>query len=120
MTKDQETRCHTIIHSSAAGAGVGNIVPIPGLGVAADISALTLMAISLATVFGGNLSKSEARRMAYDAIKDVVKKQPLRVIGKELSKLIPFIGSVAAPVVSIAILESAGWEMAKQLDRKFS
>lgn len=120
MTKDQENKCHSIIHSAAIGAGAGNLVPIPGLGVAADIGALSVMAISLATVFGGSLTKSEARAMAYDAIKGVARKQPLRVIGKELSKLLPFVGSVAAPVVSVAILEAAGWEMARELDNKFS
>ena len=119
MTKDQENKCHAIIHTSAVAAAAGNVVPIPGLGIAADTTALTLMAISLAAVFGGDLSREAARALAFSAIKNAALRQPLRLIGKELSKLIPGVGSVVAPAVSLALLEAAGWSMAKDLAKKF-
>lgn len=52
MTSEQESKCHAIIHSHAVLAGAGNIVPIPGMGIAADITTMTTMAMSLAAVFG--------------------------------------------------------------------
>ena len=63
MTTNQENKCHTIIHAAAVAAATGNVVPVPGLGVAADITAMTGMAMALATVFGAT---AEAIQRAKD------------------------------------------------------
>lgn len=120
MTEEQETRCHQIIHTHAVAAAAGNIVPIPGLGVAADIVTMTTMCTSLCAVFGGSMAEEAAKAMAISAIKNTMLKQPIKVMAKELSKLIPGLGQVVAPTVSVALLEAAGWALAKELDRKFS
>lgn len=120
MTDEQRTKCHAIIHTCAAGAGAGNLIPIPGTGLAADTVAITSMAISLAAVFGGSLTQEAAKGMAIMAIKNTLLKQPIRVLTKELSKFIPFLGQIVGPAVSITILEAAGWSLAEELDRKFS
>ncbi|WP_034880178.1 hypothetical protein [Endozoicomonas montiporae] len=120
MTEDQEKKCKTIIHSHAAAAAAGNAVPVPGLGVATDIVTMTSMAMSLCAVFGGNLSEETAKALSIIAIKNTMLKQPIKTMTKELSKLIPFLGQVVAPSVSVVMLEAAGWTLAQDLERKFS
>ncbi len=120
MTEEQNKKCHMIIHSFAAAAGGGNAVPIPGVGIAADLVALTTMAVSLAGVFGGNVTEEAAKGMAVAALKRTALKQPIKVISKELAKLIPFAGPVVAVSVSVALAEAAGWALAGDMDRKFN
>lgn len=117
MTEKQKEKCHYIIHSHAAAAGGGNVVPIPGLGVAADTAAMVSMAISLAVVFGQNIPASTAKAMAVDALKKTLLKQPIKVITKELGKLVPFLGSVFAASVSAGLIEAAGWALVNDFER---
>ena len=51
-------------------------------------------------------------------MKKTMLKQPMKVVTKELSKLIPFLGQVVAPAVSVAMLEAAGWCMAEEMAAK--
>ena len=118
MTDEQKTKCHAIIHTAAVACGAGNAVPVPGLGIAADTVALTTMTVSLAGVFGGDLPTEAAKGIAIAAIKSTMLKQPIKVLTKELSKLIPFIGQTVSPAISIAIVEAAGWSIAEQLSKE--
>ena len=118
MTEDQMNMCHGIIHTHAAACGAGNIIPVPGLGVAADIATMTTMTMALAGVFGGNISQSVAEGIAIAAIKRTVLKQPIKTLAKELSKLIPGLGQIVAPAMGIAMIEAAGWSIAHQLERE--
>lgn len=118
MTIEQKNRCHKIIHSHAAVAAAGNALPVPGLGLAVDITTMTTMAMSLSAVFGGNIPENVAKNMAIAALKKTLLKQPIKTITKELAKLIPFGGQVVASSVSVAMLESAGWVMASELAEK--
>lgn len=119
MTQEDEAKCHAIIHSHAVAAGAGNVVPVPGLGVAADIVTMTTMTMALSGVFGGNISENVARSIAVATIKRTVLKQPIKTVAKELSKLIPGLGQVVAPTVSVTMLEAAGWAIAKELESKY-
>lgn len=119
MTQEQQHKCHVIIHSAAIAAGGGNAAPVPGLGIAVDIAAMTAMATGLATVFGGSITEEVAKGLAITALKDTVLKQPIKVIARELSKLIPGLGQVVAPAFSIVIIEAAGWTLANEMDRRF-
>lgn len=118
MTNDQEKKCHAIIHTAAIGAGGGNLIPVPGVGIAADIVAMTTMTMSLAGVFGGSVTEEAAKGMAISAIKNTMLKQPIKTLTKELSKFIPFLGQVVAPTISVTMIEAAGWSIAKELSRK--
>lgn len=120
MTAEQEKKCHVIIHSAAAGAGAGNLIPVPGTGIAADVVAMTMMAMSLASVFNGNITQEVAKAMGIAAIKNTMLKQPIRVLTKEISKLIPFVGQAVGPALSIAMMEAAGWALAKDMALKFN
>lgn len=118
MTEEQNTRCHAIIHTAAVAAGAGNLIPVPGTGVAADMLAMTAMTVSLASVFGGNLSEEAARGLAIAAIKHSMLKQPIKTLAKELSKLIPGLGQIVAPTISVTLIEAAGWSIAEELAQK--
>lgn len=120
MTEDQEQKCHVIIHTHAVAAAAGNAVPIPGLGIAADMLTMTLMTMALCTVFGGNISQEAAKTLAISALKNTMLKQPIKTLTKELSKLVPGLGQIVSPSISVVLLESAGWVLAKDLEREFS
>ena len=120
MTEEQRNKCHMIIHGHAVAAGAGNAVPVPGLGVAAAVATMASMALALSAVFGSSIPENVARNLAISALKRTVLKQPIKTIGKEVGKLIPFVGSYFAATVSVGMLEAAGWSMAEQLDREAS
>ncbi len=116
MTNEEKSTCKIIIHSAAAATGAGNLVPIPGLGAAADMVAMSTMAISLASVFGEELTRAAARGMAYAALKKTILKQPIRYATKELAKILPWFGSAFSSAVSVALMEAAGWQLAQEFD----
>jgi uncharacterized protein (DUF697 family) len=116
MTNEENSKCHIIIHAAAAAAGAGNIVPVPGLGVAADMVTMTTMAISLAAVFGKELTHAAARGAAYTALKTVIFAQPVRYASKELAKFIPWFGSVFSATISVSLVEASGWQLAQEFD----
>lgn len=117
MTPSQRSICETIIHGHAVAAAAGNA--IPGVGIATDVVTMTTMAMALASVFGGNIAESVAKNMAISAIKTTMLKQPIKTLTKELTKIIPFLGPLIAPAVSVAMLESAGWVLANEMDQRF-
>lgn len=116
MTEQERNKCHIIIHSASAASGAGNVVPLPGLGAAADMTAMTMMAVSLASVFGRDLTAAVARGAAYAALKKVILKQPMKYLAKECVKLIPFLGQAISATVSVALTEAAGWQLAEEFD----
>lgn len=120
MTDAQRSKCRTIIHSAAITAGAGNLFPLPGTGVAADMVAVTAMSVGLAAVFGANLSDEAARGIAFAAIKNGMLRQPIRTLSKELSKLLPVLGQLVAPALSAGLIEAAGWSIAEDLARRQS
>ena len=120
MTENKMNICHGIIHSHAAACGAGNAVPVPGLGVAVDLVTMTTMTMLLAGVLGGDISKSVAEGIAIAAIKRTTLKQPMKMIAKELSKIVPGLGQIVAPAISVTMMEAAGWAVAHQLEREYA
>ncbi len=119
MTPKHQSLCRRIIHSAAVTAGAGNLVPIPGFGIAVDLVTMTGMTIALANVFGGSIPKAVAEGLSIAALKETALKQPVKTITKELSRFIPLIGLLIAPTISIGMIEAAGWNIARQMDRNF-
>ena len=115
MTAQERSTCANIIHTHAALAAAGNLLPIPGTGFAADTVTMTTMAMALASVFGASIERRVAEAMAISALKKTMLKQPIKMIAKELSKLIPGLGQIVAPAVSAAMLEAAGWSLAEDM-----
>ena len=77
---------------------------------------MTTMAMALASALGGSITESVARNMAINAIVAAVKKNAVKTFVKEAAKIIPFAGQIISPAISVAMLESAGWSLANQLD----
>lgn len=115
MTDEEKSKCRKIIHGHAAAAAAGNLVPVPMVGLATDTVTMTTMAMALASVFGGSITEAVAKNMAINAIVSTIKKQPVRVIAKEISKVVPIVGQLVAPSISVAMLEAAGWLLADEL-----
>ncbi|MEI8244537.1 MAG: hypothetical protein WCI51_01835 [Lentisphaerota bacterium] len=113
MTEKQINRCHAIIHSHALAAGAGNAIPVPGLDIAADITALTTMTMALGAVFGQSITADLAKNLVIAQLK----KQILKRIAKSAVKLIPVFGWLAGPAMGIAMTEATGWEIANRLAR---
>ena len=120
MTDEQKSKCHKIIHTAAASAGAGNLIPIPGTGIAADVVAMSMMAMSLAAVFGGSITEQVAKGMAVTALKQTMLRQPIKVLAKELSKFIPLLGQVVGPAISVGMIEAAGWALSNDMAMKFN
>lgn len=95
-------------------------MPVPGLGIATDMVAMTTMTMSLCAVFGGNIKEEAAKTLAIAAIKNTMLKQPMKVLAKELSKLVPGLGQIVAPSITIVMLEAAGWVLATELEQAHS
>ena len=115
MTKEQQVKCHQIIHSHAAVAAATNAgVPIPGVGIVADAVALTTMTVMLAAVFNESLTTTAAKGIAIAALKKTVLKAPIQSLIKILGKFIPY----ASAAVSISIIEATGWMIANDLAKK--
>lgn len=115
MTDAELSTCRKIIHGHAAAAAAGNLVPVPGVGLATDTVTMTTMAMALASALGGSITESVAKTMAINAVIAAIKRQPIRIIAKEVSKIVPVVGQLVAPSVSVAMLESAGWLLANEL-----
>ena len=118
MTDSQEKKCHAIIHSHAVACGAGNMVPVPGLGISADIVAMGSMCMCLAAVFGGSITEEVAKGMAIAALKRTLLRHPVKVAAKELVKFIPIVAQIVAPTLSVIMIEAAGWCMAKELEQR--
>ena len=118
MTEAEKNKCHAIIHSHAVLAAAGNALPLPGTGLAADTITMTTMAMALAGALGGSIPEAVARNMAINAIIAAVKKNAVKTFVKEAAKIIPFAGQIISPAISVAMLESAGWSLANQLDEE--
>jgi uncharacterized protein (DUF697 family) len=118
MTDSQQAKCHAIIHTHAVICAAGNLVPVPMLGFSADIVAMGSMCMCLAAVFGGSISEEVAKGLAVAALKRTLLKHPVKAVTKELVKMIPLLGQIVAPALSVTMIEAAGWCMAKDLERR--
>ncbi len=119
ITEDEKKKCHVVIHTHALLVGAGNAVPVPGLGFAADVGTMTTMAIALSQIFNDKpLDKNVAISLVTGILKRLLLKYPIRMLAKEASKIIPGLGQVVAPTISIGMIESAGWVLVNQFAKE--
>ena len=119
MTEEERVKCHAVIHSTAISAGAGNCVPVPGLGVAVDMTAMVVMTMSLSSILGLDIQKEVAKALVIATLKETALKQPIKIITKELAKLIPFAGQVVSSTISVTMVEATGWSIVNELERKY-
>lgn len=115
MTKDEKIKCHQIIHAHSAAAFATNAgIPIPGVGIVADMVAFTSMTVQLSLLFGDKLSDNAAKGIAIACIKRYVLLHPCKAFVSFVGKFISYAGAF----MSVAMMEACGWMIARDLDRK--
>jgi uncharacterized protein (DUF697 family) len=114
MTPEQESQCKTIIKAHVIAAKTSNAVPVPGLGIAADLVALSTMTVALSKVFGAELTVDSAKDMVLATLKESALKQ-IKQPGKLFGKLVPGFGK--APDENE--IEVTGWALAKEIEAKY-
>lgn len=97
MTEHQSKKCRSIIHAVAA--AIGNLIPIPGLGIASDLFFMRLMTTKLCVIFENDSTGMHTKIESIITFKSIMLKQPIKITTKELSKLIPGLGPIVAPRV---------------------
>lgn len=116
MTKDEQKKCHAIIHAaSAAAGGVGaGLAQIPGSDNTVITPIQLTMTISLGKVFGLTLGESSAKA----ALASVA----AGTIGRTLSQLlvgwIPGVGNAINATTAAGLTETIGWILAKEFDEQ--
>ncbi len=116
MTKKEIAMCNSIIHTASVGAGV------VGAGLAqfpcSDNVILTpiqlTMAVSLAKVFGHDLSKGAAKAAVASAIAAKVG----RAASQVAAGLLPVAGNVINACTAASLTEGIGWIMAKEFEKR--
>lgn len=114
MTKDQEKKCHAIIHTaSTAAAGVGaGLAQIPFSDNAVLVPIQITMVVSLGKVFGLSITEAAATSALATAATTTV--------GRGLSQILvgwmPVVGNVINASTAAAVTEAAGWVIAKEFD----
>ena len=122
MTEAQKNKCREIIASNTILSGSANAVCfIPGLGFGkgVDLAAITAMAKELAVVFGQTITEEVAKEFAADALKKAYFKHSAKATARELARLVPLLGMAFTSCFSVEICETAGWDLANELERKF-
>lgn len=95
MTEEQRKKCHIIIHSHAAAAAAGNAIPIPGVGIAADLVTMTTMTLALSKIFEADTATTAkitiqkvGPKVIGQATHEIAKKfvKPPKVITKNIAE----------------------------------
>lgn len=120
MTEQQRKKCRAIIHAHAMAAAIGNLIPIPGLGIASDLFFMRLMTTKLCEIFENDSTEMHTKIQSIITFKSIMLKQPIKITTKELSKLIPGLGQIVAPSISLIMIEGTGWAFAKDLKEKLN
>lgn len=114
MTRDENTKCHAIIHSASVAAAGGGALPIPGPDTIPITVAQIGMVVSLGQVFDKALTELEAK----DFIGTFSAALSGRLIAKGLTTWIPGLGTAINAAVAGLLTEWIGWYAAEQFDKE--
>ena len=113
MTREQEIACNAAIHTASAAAAAvgGGLAQIPGSDSVPIATIQTVMIVSLAKVFGRDLSEGMARAAVGTGLSSLV--------GRGLSQLligwIPGVGNIINASTAASVTESLGWIIVGEL-----
>lgn len=111
MTREQDAKCHAIIHSAAAAAGLAGagLAQLPCSDSAVIVPIQIAMVISIGAVFGVKLSESAATSTLGSAT--------ATMLGRGLSQIllgwIPGLGNVLNAATASGVTEIIGWAVAE-------
>lgn len=104
MNKSQITKCNIAIHTATAASAAAGVIPIPLADAIPITAAQVTMVIALGKIFDVKLTESAAKGLIGAAASTFV--------GRNLVKLIPFVGWVVSSAVAAGVTEAIGWTIA--------
>jgi uncharacterized protein (DUF697 family) len=113
MPKELLTKCHAIIHSATVLSGAAGALPIPFSDAIPIGAAQITMIVSLGKVFKIPVSKSVAENIIGVGLAT----QGGRFVFANISKLLPYYGSVVGAATAVTITEALGWMVADDFYR---
>lgn len=127
ILEEKRQNAKTIIHKSALAAASGNIIPIPGVGFAADIGAIISMNQRVKGLYAlGDVSKrglgattlhNVLRYGSEGFVKQQLAKFAVRMGVGEVAKFIPLLGQFVAATISVTIIEYVGEQMIEDFEK---
>lgn len=113
MSKEQQAKCHGVIHSASALAGTAGAIPIPIADAVPITAAQITMIISLGKIFDMTIEKGVAKSIIAVGLAVGAG----RHVATSVLKVFPGIGSVAGAATAVAITEALGWSVADDFYR---
>lgn len=104
MTSEELKACNIAIHTASVAAGAEGVIPIPG------VDAVPISATQAAMVFA--LGKIFEQKLTDSTVKALIGTAASTFAGRDLIKLVPFIGWATSAVVAAGVTEAIGWTIA--------
>ena len=104
MTSEELKACNIAIHTASVAAGAEGVIPIPG------VDAVPISATQAAMVFA--LGKIFEQKLTDSTVKALIGTAASTFAGRNLIKLVPFIGWATSAVVAAGVTEAIGWTIA--------
>lgn len=104
MTSEELKACNIAIHTASVAAGAEGVIPIPG------VDAVPISATQAAMVFA--LGKIFDQKLTDSTVKALIGAAASTFAGRNLIKLVPFIGWATSAVVAAGVTEAIGWTIA--------
>ena len=114
MPEDEKKKCHYVIHAAAVAAGGIGIAPIPGTDITPICAVQVTMILGLAKIFDIPITSEMAKAQA----KSYMVGQFGKVLAGQLTKIIPFVGSVSNATIAVALTECLGWDVAEDFYKR--
>lgn len=111
MTDEQLKECHKVIHIAAAASAAAGAIPIPVADAIPITAAQITMIVSLGQIFDQKITESAAKGLISSAAATFV--------GRNLVKLIPFVGWFVSAATAAGVTEGIGWIVAVDMAKRF-
>ena len=124
------SHCHQLISKYATATAGGSLIPLPGVGVGADVAILLSLFPSINERFGLAYAQIESydsddklmvrgvisahgcgivgQEVTKDSVFQILKQAGIQVTAKELLKFIPFLGQAIAAGISYGVMQQIG------------
>lgn len=112
MTKEEQMKCHAIIHTASAASGSVSFftAQIPLADSALIVPSQMVMVVSLAGVFGYKLTEG----MAEAIVGPIIAQEMGKAVAKTLVGVIPIAGNITKSGISVVFTETLGWLIAQK------
>ena len=121
MTKSQQTKCHTAIHTaSAAAAGIGlGMAQLPMSDSVPLVAVQITMAVTIGNIFDLQLSESTARGLIMTTLASMTGPVIARAATQCLIGWIPGVGNFVNATTAAGLTETLGWVLAREFHQQY-